>query len=557
MFFKRENLNNIIIGVLFFSVLFLAFKFYMSQRYLEGSFKRLLDSHYSSCETMKVSTQEYPMDLVSTDSNDVLLHENDCKKTASWLEVQKLAKDTVVQVVSQIARFNFLEPYKTPEQGACGGTGFFINEKGHILTNYHVIDEATVVHIKIPHFGQETFETEVIGVSPDRDIALLKLKDKDFEAIKEGLGGKIRYLPLGNSDKVLRTQKLLVLGYPLSLPTLKSTQGIVSGRERIGNQSYLQITAPINPGNSGGPALNSSGEVIGIANAGIPSAQNMGYIIPISEIKSSINDLYKVKFLRKPLLGAWFASSTKELANYLKNPGDGGWHVVQVFENSILEKNGIKTGDMIYEINGYRVDRFGEVTVPWSEDKIPVLSVLNRLVVGDKIKLLIYRNGKSRFVEFKLEQQHIMPIRVMYPLFEKIDYEVFGGMVVMELSLNHVALLMEVASHLMNYTKAELQCKPRLIVTHILLNSQASKTLTLGIGSVISQVNGVDVTTLADYRKAILKSKKLGHLTIKFFDGNIDDLFISLPLDKVLEDEDVLSARYFYKKSPLIEQLKK
>ncbi|HBS48247.1 TPA: hypothetical protein DEO28_04140 [Candidatus Dependentiae bacterium] len=550
---RKETAIGIALVVLLLASVLLAFRFYRSQKYLESEFKKVLDVVYSTNENQKISTTEFP----NQSQEGMAGKECSVNKNVCWLDVQKFAKDTVVQIISQVNKFNFLEPYKTPEQGAGTGSGFFINDKGHILTNYHVIDDATVISIKVPSLGQEIYEVEVIGVSPDRDIALLKIKDKYIDEVKNGLGGKFPYLKLGNSDKILRTQEILLLGYPLSLPTLKSTQGIVSGRERIANQSYIQITAASNPGNSGGPALNQNGEVIGILNAGFTNAQNMAYIIPISEVKASISDLYKVKFLRKPLLGCWFTASTKDLAKYLGNPGDGGWYVAEVFENSTLQKNGVKAGDMIYEINGYKIDRFGEVKVPWSEDRIPVLSVISRLVVGDQVKLDIYRKGKHKEIKFKLEQQAVLPIRAVYPVFEKIDYEVLGGMVIMELSLNHIAVLIERATHLIAYTKMEFQFKPKLIVTHILPSSQADKAHTLTDGSILNQVNDENVSTLADFRKAILKSKKSGYVTVKFYDGIIDELFISLPLDKILEDEDIFAERYFYDKSKLIDQLKK
>src|SRR5579872_2144474 len=223
----------------------------------------------------------------------------------NWLAVQKKVKDTVVQVYAQTVEFNWLEPYRSPEQGEGTGSGFFINEQGDLITNYHVVAQASSIQIQIPTFGMERFDMEIVGVSPERDIALLKATKESKEKIRSRLK-KIPYLKLGDSDQVLRSQEVLALGYPLGQTRLKSTLGIVSGRERLGYFGYIQITAPLNPGNSGGPALNTNGEVIGINSRGVLEAQNVGYIIPINEVRSAFKDLYRVRLLRKPTLGCIF-----------------------------------------------------------------------------------------------------------------------------------------------------------------------------------------------------------------------------------------------------------
>jgi serine protease Do len=469
-----------------------------------------------------------------------------------WLEIQKNTSDAVVQVFTQVARFNWLEPYKSPELGEGAGSGFFIDERGYFLTNYHVVDEASNIQIQIPSFGKERFDSEIIGVSPERDIALLKVSDEAYKTITKQ-SGKFNTLSLGKSDSILRTQELLALGYPLGMQTLKSTQGIVSGRE----QPFIQITNPLNPGISGGPVLDFSGRVVGIAAAGIPGAQNVGYIIPIDEVKAAINDLYKVTLLRKPTLGVVFASSTKDLDAYLGNPGRGGWYVASVFKNSLFEKIGIKEGDVVYEVNGYQVDQFGEISVPWSEDKISMLALFNRMVVGDEIRLMLYRKGARKDFRFKLELSSEMPVRYMYPQFESIDYEIIGGMVVMDLALNHVPYLLKSAPFLMKYTKPEYQEDSELVIASIFPNSEAYKTRgIISPGALIQEVNGIKVRTLAQFRNALLESKKTGYITLSLANPIVDKVFAALSLEKVLAGEAELSHRHFYTQSALVKELK-
>lgn len=475
------------------------------------------------------------------------LSEDGAPKT--WLEIQKKVKDSVVQVFTLIDDFNWVEPYKTPKQGASAGTGFFIDETGYIITNHHVVNLASSVKIQIPSFGRHQFDVDIVGVYPDKDVALLKLTQASFNDITKELG-QINYLHLGDSDYVLRTQEVLALGYPLGQERLKSTLGIVSGRERSG---FIQITAPLNPGNSGGPSLDSEGRVVGINFAGVVTAQNIGYIIPINEVKSALKDMKKVKLLRRPVLGCIFTVATPEIVRYLGNPEPGGWYIAEVFENTILHKVGVKEDDMLYEVNGYRLDLYGEMSVPWSEDKISVLDFLNRYTVGDDIYFVIYRKGERKDFNFKLDGEYLPPVRKVYPEYEpkEVDYEVIGGLTVMPLTLNHVAIFGEGNISLARYIRPENQYEQALIITHVLPNSQAQQARILSPGSIIDQVNGKEVKTLSDFRNTVAQCKQDDYLTIR----TQDKMFAALSVQKIVAEEDRLASRYFYKKSDLIDKI--
>jgi serine protease Do len=474
------------------------------------------------------------------------------KNGTSWLNVQKQVKDTVVQVFSQASEFNWLEPYKTPDQNEGVGSGFFINDEGDVVTNYHVVAQAGSVQIQIPSFGMERFDVEIVGVSPERDIALLQLTQDAKDKIKQTLN-TIPFLELGDSDEVLRSQEVLALGYPLGQTRLKSTLGIVSGRERLGYFGYIQITAPLNPGNSGGPTLNNEGRVIGINNRGILEAQSVGYIIPINEVKSALLDLYKVRLLRKPMLGCIFTVSTPEMVQYLGNPGSGGWYIAKVFENTILKEAGVKEDDMLYEVNGHRLDMYGEINVPWSEDKVSLFELLNRATIGDTINFVIYRKGTRKEFNFKLENKYLPPVRHAYPEFESeaTDFEVIGGMVVMQMTLNHIGMLLSRSPDLVRFGRPENQYQPAVIVTHVQPNSQAYKARVIRPGEIIEELNGQPIKTLADFRAAALKSKETRYLTIR----TVDKLYAVLSLDKILKEEAMLTKRYFSTKTALCREL--
>jgi len=467
---------------------------------------------------------------------------------STWLEVQKNSKDTVVQIFVQVAKFNWRQPFKTPEQSKAWGSAFFIDDQGYMVSNYHVVDEAVKVKIQIPTLGKDRYEAEIVGVNPDRDIALLKLTEQAKQEVNEKLGS-ISYLTFGDSDKITRTQEVLALGYPLGQQNLKSTQGIVSGREGLWNESYIQITAAINSGNSGGPSLNINGEVIGINTAMVSKAQNIGYIIPINDVKSVIADLRTNKLLRKPIFGSAFNNATKDMTNYLGNPAPGGFYIAQVYKDTLFEMAGIKAGDMLYKINDYIFDKYGETNVEWTDDKVPLVSVLNRFNVGKDVNVQIYRRGESKEISFNFDATKSLPIRTMYPEFEKIDYEIIGGMVVMQLNLNLVDYFENKFPEYAKYRKRENQYKSRLIITHIFHDSQAREARSIKKGLLVKRVNGNEVFTLDDYRRAVEKDSE--YLSIHT-DNN---LFMALSMKKVLEEEDELSQRNYYQKTDLVKKL--
>ena len=471
----------------------------------------------------------------------------------AWRPIQERVKDTVVQVFSQIAEIDLLQPYKAPNQYQASGSGFFINDKGDLITNAHVVDQAKSVWVQIPSFGKRIIDVDVISVAPERDLALLRLKPESFQLIKKTLG-QIPYLPLGDSDLVRRSDEVLALGYPLSQQSLKSTTGVISGRE----QHLIQMSAAINPGNSGGPLLNSKGEVIGINSANIPSAQNVGYIIPINDLKIVLDDFYKVKLLRKPYLGVLFNNATDSLTQYLGNPEPGGCYVVEIVSGSTLDKAGIKRGDMIYEIDGHRMDIFGEMSVPWSEDKISIVDYVARLSIGQDLKLLVYRNGKKKDVTVKFSQATLPAVRKIYPGYESIDYEIFGGMVVMQLTLNHIHLLISSASGLAKFAELKNLAKPTLVVTHIFPSSQLFRSRTLAVGATLNEINGMEVHTIEDFRKAIKQNAGKPFFTIRASDNvarATDNLLVTLPFDAVVEEEMRLSMDFKYQPSSTVQEL--
>lgn len=491
-------------------------------------------------------------------NDDLLVHLLDYQVSKralhqTWRPIQEEARDTVVQIFAQIAELDLLQPYKTPVQYNARGSGFFINDQGDIITNAHVVDQAIALWIQIPSLGKRVIDVYVVGTCPERDIALLRVTDRDRKIIRSQLG-MIPYLPLGDSDVIYRADDVLALGYPLGQESLKSTTGVISGREK----NMIQISAPINPGSSGGPLLNAKGEVIGINTSGITEAQNIGYIIPINDLKVIIDDLVHVPLLRKPYLGIVPQNATDTLTDYLGNPQPGGCYIIEVIKNSPAYKANMQRHDMIYQINGYPVDIFGDISVPWSEDKISMGTYISRLGIGDTIDMVVYRKGERLTITVNVDYSQPLSIRKIYPGYEPIDYEVFGGMVVLEVTLNHIKIFNNHAPGLARYTDVLSQTEPVLLITHIFPNSQLFKSRTIIPGFTIREINNVPVHTLEQFRESLLLSQETGYLTIQACDTVTkmsDNIFVALPFAKLLEEELLLSQIFHYPIGQTVQQL--
>ena len=463
-----------------------------------------------------------------------------------WTQLEADASGAVVQVCVQVVPFNWLEPYATSEEYEQSATGFFIDEQGGLLTNAHVVAEAKVVWIKIPAFGKRSFFVDVVGICPDRDLALLRLRPEELEFLKKQPGRA--YLLLSNSDLARPTDKILVLGYPLGQNSLKSSIGIISGRENGWGRTFLQITAPVNPGNSGGPLFNEEGHVIGIVIATLSSAQNINFVIPSNDIATVLDQLYNKKFVRCGVLGVRFNNADDVQARYFTNPVPAGFYINLVIKGSLLEKAGIKQGDMLYYFNGLRIDGEGLAEAPWSLSKVSVQDLISRLAIGQKVTLVVYRNGKKIETSFKFALSDPYAIRKMYPAYEAVEYEIVGGMVIMQLALDHLELFANQQPTLLKYAQVESMTDPALIITHLIPGSVAHQHGSIYSGQIIEEVNGKKVATQDELRNAILQAPSPEFLTIKTTDSN----FVVFDLERIKTDDERLAKAFSYPKSTLL-----
>ncbi|MFH1644600.1 MAG: trypsin-like peptidase domain-containing protein [bacterium] len=464
-------------------------------------------------------------------------------------------KNAVVKIYSNINIHNWIEPYKMPENAKIAGSGFFISGDGYILTNHHVIEGATKVYINIPSQGKKQFNCEVVGAYPERDVALLKLKEKSLNELKEKMVN-IPFLNLGDSEKLKDSEDLMVLGYPLASDSIQLSEGIFSGKEKdLFGFETLHTTAPINHGNSGGPTINSKGEVIGICVSKIEFAEGMGYLIPINEVKNVLEHLFEGQIIRYPFWGIVYPEKMNEATiKYLSNGKlDHGVYLQSIIKNSLAEKYGLKNGDILFELDNLEVDIHGEILV--NGEKTSILTYVNKKKFGDSITFTVLRNDQELTLNCVKESgnEYNNLKKILPSLDEKIDYEIIDGIVIIPLSGNHIEVAGDIF-YLVGTSFTEFIWKdyrPFLIMTHALPDSEATESSFLEQSRILSKVNGQRVDNLEDLRTVVKKSIEDNdeYLILENHVGGI----IAIPVEKVVESYNDLSNLGVNFSSPIFE----
>ncbi|MCP4670781.1 MAG: Do family serine endopeptidase [Desulfobacula sp.] len=264
------------------------------------------------------------------------------------------------------------------------GSGFIISKDGYIVTNNHVIKDAD--QIKVILHDKTEFDARIIGTDSMTDLALIKIKGKDFVPLK-----------FGSSTQAKVGSWVVAIGSPFGLEQTV-TAGIVSAKGRIiGSGPYddfIQTDASINPGNSGGPLLNLDGEVIGINTAIIRSGQGIGFAIPSDLATDVIDQLTDNKSVSRGWMGVAIQNITKELGQYYNIKETKGVFVAKVYEGDPADKAGIEIGDIILKINNKNIESSRDLSLTVAKSG-----------VGEKINVLLIRKGKKKSIEVKLAKR--------------------------------------------------------------------------------------------------------------------------------------------------------
>lgn len=472
-----------------------------------------------------------------------------------WQNIQEESRDAVVYISVVAKKFNWQNPYIAGNPQQFSGTGFFIDQDGTILTCSHVIEDAFSVFITIPALGKQFLKARVIGLCPEHDVALLKLDEEALTTVRKKFN-HIPQLALGNSDCVKRGEEVLALGYPgttIETHQLKGTAGVISARlNRV-----FQTDAPLNPGNSGGPVLDKDGNVIAIAVSIMINAQNSNFAVPIDTAKALIPSFYEYRLIRLQSLRIVLSYTTAHLRKYLGLSTDQEGCLICDVYNSPAD---FQIHDIICAVDGYPVDNYGEIRILADGDSMQFDQYVMQLPIGQTVTFDIYRNGQPMQISIVIEQGSELPIPIKYPAYEKINYEVFAGMVIMPLTANYIKGAIKSCPGLQRYLTNLYSHEPRLVIANLIPDSYIAHARMMYWGDTINEINGEKVHTLDDFRRALQKSKETGVVTITVTDEtqlSSRNLFNVLSLHESCEETMALAALHGYPVSETVVELMK
>jgi S1-C subfamily serine protease len=317
------------------------------------------------------------------------------------VRIYSQAAPAVANIVTRTLEYDvFMEP--VPVEGA--GSGFVIDPRGYILTNFHVVQGAQTISVTLG--DRSHYEAKFIGADERNDIALVKIDPKDK---------KLPALTMGDSDSLQVGQRVLAIGNPFGFQSTLTT-GVVSalGRTVQTGQTTvidgaIQTDAAINQGNSGGPLLNTRGEVIGINSAiYTPSGTTagIGFAIPISTARQIAEDLITEGRVRRASMGVSARVLTPAMAEALRLPVNEGLLIERVSPGGPAERAGLKGGERQAILGMSRIVLGGDVVTAIDgrpiNGQMDLNLALNRKRPGDTVKVEYYRGGQKMQAEVKL-----------------------------------------------------------------------------------------------------------------------------------------------------------
>jgi len=320
------------------------------------------------------------------------------------VRIYRQASPAVANILTKATEYDFfMDP--VPVEGA--GSGFVIDPRGYILTNYHVVAGAQTIEVILG--DQSHYPGKFVGADQRNDVALVKIDPK---------GKQLSALPLGDSSTLQVGQKVLAIGDPFGFQSTLTT-GVVSALGRTVQTSQttfidqaIQTDASINRGNSGGPLINTHGEVIGINSAiYTPSGTTagIGFAIPINTAKLIASDLMTEGRVRRAYLGVTTLAVGGWLAEALDLPVQDGLLVEESKKGGPAAAAGIRGGDRVAEAGMRRIVIGGDVIVALDGQKVmnqyDVDVLLNRKRPGDTVTLTVYRGAKKMDIPVKLGER--------------------------------------------------------------------------------------------------------------------------------------------------------
>jgi S1-C subfamily serine protease len=320
------------------------------------------------------------------------------------VKIYRQASPAIANILTKATEYDFwMDP--VPVEGA--GSGFVIDTKGYILTNFHVVQGAQTIDVVLG--DQSRYAAKFIGADQRNDVALIKVEPK---------GKPLVALPLGDSAALQVGQKVLAIGNPFGFQSTLTT-GVVSALGRTVQTSQttfideaIQTDAAINRGNSGGPLINSHGEAIGVNSAiytPTGTTAGIGFAIPINTAKRIAHDLITDGRVHQAFLGVETIPINESFAEALGLPSQEGLLVQTTTRGGPAAQAGIRGGDRVAQAGMRRFYVGGDVLTAIDKQKITtpldVNLVLNKRRPGDEVTVTLFRGGKQMEVRVKLAER--------------------------------------------------------------------------------------------------------------------------------------------------------
>jgi len=319
------------------------------------------------------------------------------------------AGSAVVNITSVTYAYDFFfNP--VPQEGT--GSGFVYDDQGHIITNYHVIEDAEELSVALA--DGETYPADVVGEDPTNDLAVIRIEAEDLPSP----------VPLGDSDTLRVGQFAVAIGNPfglertLTVGVISSLGRVIRGPENNFIGEVIQTDAAINPGNSGGPLLDLAGQVIGVNSQIVsPSQANagVGFAVPANTVRRVVPELIDRGSYPHPWLGIEPISLTAERARAFRQAGmdipvERGVLILEVLPGGPADAAGIEGGDQLVRIGRYRVPLGGDIIIAVDEQTVDDYQDLTVYLetetrVGDSVQIRVIRDGVEKTFDVTLEER--------------------------------------------------------------------------------------------------------------------------------------------------------
>jgi len=484
------------------------------------------------------------------------------------------------------------------------GTGFIIDiEKGHVLTNFKIVDNAISIIGKLSITGDRNINLKLISVCREKDIALCKIDHDDLKYIIRGMNkDQIFSLNMMFTDSMncKNGEEVISLGYFSSNYNINSTSGIICGFNRnkeleledvLSRKTYyIEITNRLDYGNIGCPILNSFGKIIGIVSK---IGKFCSFVIPSRSILCVYSKLLRSKIVRHPTLAlAWNKTNREIMKLKTGSSNTYGIYIRDVFPDSVSDA--VETGDIIRRIDfedpfwcstenfnikkcemgienqetaliSCFLDRFGlttrvcklrdpnevdkpEIEKVYTERKLSLSEIIDIIPIDTKITLDICRNGEWYKLKTKYSFVESDRIKHNYPRLQKIDYEVFAGICCQNLSMNHINEFQNL-KYMENYLKNQYNRK--VVITNIFSNTNTSKTQVLKPGQLLKSINKQDINCLDDVRHILRTHPKQIEIITE------DNSFFMVYTQNVIKEDEEIFENYNIDNHYLLENFKK